>query len=301
MAFEPLLPFHPVDVLEAARVDRRDRRVVRAPFQASDREGDRGHARDAGHAAQRRRDERGNTLFVVAGLRVLDDQVAGERAADGLVDRRLGAVGEHGHEGDERQPDGQSRRGDHRASGLADRVLACELPGDPAPRHERADRPRQCRHDAVVPGRALAAAPQPHRQTRAARHDDHDQHHAEPAPECLAEQHRDEHGEHESDHQAPARRQRTRGDLDTLAHRRQRRHAGRAQRGRQPGEQRDDHADEQRDDDRARLDHRAVVRQVRAEGLEQGVQRGGQRDPAEQPEHRADRTRAAGLHRRPTA
>ena len=89
-------------------------------------------------------DRRGDPLFV-AGLGVLDDQVAGEGATDGLVDRGLGPVREHRDEGDEGEPHGERGGRHHRATRLADRVLLGEPAGDPAPAHQRADRPGEQR------------------------------------------------------------------------------------------------------------------------------------------------------------
>ena len=130
-------------------------------------------ARHCAHAVdcpQRRRHRGGDAPLT---LRVLHDQVAREGAADSAVDRRLGAGGEHRDEGDQPQPDGQRERGDERAAGLADRVLAREAGGDPAPAHQPADRSGERRHDAVVAGGTLAGAPQPRPQTPAA----HGEHH----------------------------------------------------------------------------------------------------------------------------
>ena len=79
-----------------------------------------------GTRAQRRRDAAPGCPASLPRLRVLDDQVAGERAVDGLVDRGLGAGREHRHERDQREPDRQRRGGDQRAPGLAHRVLARE-------------------------------------------------------------------------------------------------------------------------------------------------------------------------------
>ncbi len=68
------------------------------------------------------------------------------------------------------------------------------------------------------------------------------------------------------------------GQRDALAQRGHRRHARRPQRRGERRDQRDDRADDQRDDDRPRLDHRALRRQVDAEGVEHRLQPVGDED-----------------------
>ncbi len=173
----------------------------------------------------------GNALLFAAALRVLDDQVAGERAADRVVDRRLQAVGEHRDEGDEREPDGQRRGSHHRAAGLAHRVLLRQAAGDPAPGDERADRVRKRGHDAIA--RGLVAAAHAHDQPNASQDHERD----DDAEHGAVIDARDDHDDHEicgePDQQA-APGDDAGWDLDALAHRRERRHARRAQRRRRP-------------------------------------------------------------------
>ncbi len=239
-----------------------------------------------GTRRKRGRDQGRDPRFV-ARLGVLDDQVARERAADRPVDRGLGAVGEHRHQGDERQTHRERGGRGERAAGLADRVLAGQAGGDATPGDQRADRSRQGRDYAVVAYRALAPAPQAHPQPHGSQTPGDQEHEPESATPG--------HGRQDEDHDDPDQEasdqlalggQRSWRDADALAHRRERRHARGADRGREAGEH--GHADPHRqgDDDRARLEHRAAVGQVGAEGLEQLVERGREQEPPEQPEHR---------------
>ena len=135
--------------------------------------------------------------------------------------------------------------------------------------------------------RALTPAPQPHTQSDGSQAPGDQQH----EPKSAASSH----GRQDEHHDDPIRKRAInwrlvgngRGGMPiALAHRRERRHACGADRGREPGEHGHADAHRQRDDDRARLEHRAAVGQVGAEGLEQLVERGREQEPPEQPEHR---------------
>jgi hypothetical protein len=160
-------------------------------------------------------------------------------------------------------------------------------PGDAPPGDQRTQRTCEERHDAVAASRALAATAKAHPQPAAAQQPD-DQHHEREATDEYAEDQDDHEADEEADDQEPARRKRSRRDLDALAHRGDRRHARRAQGRGHPGEHGDEDPDEQRDDDRAGLQDGAVVGDVGAEELEQLVERGCETDAGEQPEHRAE-------------
>ena len=115
------------DAVEAARVDRREELLDRLAVGVGDlgrREAcghDRVDAVDLGDLLGDRRREAAEAAEAAA--LALHDEVAGEPAADLLVDRRLGGRREHGDEADQGDADEERRRGGRRALRAAGGVL----------------------------------------------------------------------------------------------------------------------------------------------------------------------------------
>ena len=101
--------------------------------------------RDAGDAAQRReRRARGSPASLLAWEFSTIRSPAKERVTARLIVALVPAA-RTATKRDQREADRQRGGGRERAAGLADRVLARQAPGDPAPAHEPADRPRERR------------------------------------------------------------------------------------------------------------------------------------------------------------
>ena len=130
----PLVDLHVPDLVERGRVDPASERLAADPV-------------DLGLGRVQRRDglHAGDSLQGVAGLRadrrepvlVQHHDLSLHVLADRVVDRRLHAVREDGHERHQRKPDHQCRGRDGRAARVAERVLAREATGHAAQPLER--------------------------------------------------------------------------------------------------------------------------------------------------------------------
>ncbi len=213
-----------------------------------------------------------------------DDQIAGERLVDRIVDRAAQPGGEDGDEGDQRESDHQCRRGGGGAARVADRVLPRQAPRHSAQPLERAaDQRRQ--------GRDQARAPQGDADEHGAR--------ADPDPRLAriegAEQPQQhpgdaEHRERDRGHgaQPPLARGRDYGALAQPGHGR---HAGRAHRGDQRRDDGQRGPEHEAEDHRARLHHRAGGGEIDLDRVEERLDHAGRSRSrrAGRPPTRADR------------